>query len=295
MTVAGQFREFLMTRRAKVQPEQVGLPRGARRKVSGLRREEVAALAGVSAEYYIQIERGHLSGVSDEVLRAIAHALLLDEAEASHLFALARADRDPAALPTRELPAPVHALLDAFTGAIAVVQNGRLDVVATGPLGRAFYSEAYEAGEPPNLARYVFLDDRSRGFYLDWDAMADVAAALLRAETGRTPRNGDLADLIDELGTASPEFRARWDKHDVRFHRTGLKRVIHPAVGPMILQYAALDVPGAPGLVLYGYTPAPGEPRTAEALRRLAAPPVPVVDLGIGLFGRGEGTGVTAG
>lgn len=277
MTVNDPVREFLMTRRAKVQPEDVGLPRGARRRVSGLRREEVAALAGVSGEYYVQIERGELAGVSDEVLLAVARALRLDEAETSHLLDLARAKnrRSPRTRRTSRptvVPVAVQALLDAMVGAIAVVQDGRLDLVATNALGRAFYTNAFETTDRrPNLARYVFLDPRSRDFFLDWDRAADDVAAMLHVEAGRSPYARELTDLVGELATRSAEFRTRWAAHDVRLHRTGLKRVRHPEVGEMVLQYAGLEVPEAAGLVVYGYTPARDETRTVEALRLLAS------------------------
>ena len=271
-------RDFLATRRAKITPEQAGLPvYGGNRRVPGLRRGEVAMLAGVSVEYYTRLERGNLSGVSEGVLEALARALQLDEAERAHLFDLARAAstssrpqrRRPAVQPVR---ASVQLMLDAMTTAPAFVRNGRLDILAANQLGRAMYSEMYgsAARQPANFARFLFLDDRSRGFYPDWERAANDTVAILRTEAGRDPYDRGLTDLVGELSTRSEEFRTRWAAHNVRLHYTGRKHFRHPVVGDLHLMYEALDLSADAGLSLLVYTAEPGSP-TGDALRLLAS------------------------
>ncbi len=223
-----EIREFLATRRAKITPEQAGLqPGGGRRRVPGLRREEVAVLAGVSTEWYVRLEKGHISGVSDEVLGAVARALQLDEAERLHLFDLARAAK-PSRPPWRRTPQTVRPsvlrILESMTGTPAFVRNGRLDVLAVNPLGRALYSRVFEdPASPANMARFCFLDPVSRDFYPDWVDVAHTTVALLRTEAGRDPYNRELTDLVGELATRSEQFRSRWAEHDVRLHQTGTR------------------------------------------------------------------------
>ena len=189
MTSPAEIREFLMSRRERLQPEDVGLPRGTRRRVPGLRREEVATLAGVSIDYYVQVERGQVRGVSDEVLAAIARALRLDDTERAHLFDLARGSSTPR--PTRQAPVRVpvalQQLLDAIVHAPAVIQTGSLDIAAANDLGRALYRRVFDTQGQPNLARYVFFDDDAARFFDDWDAIADDVAAMLRVEVARAP------------------------------------------------------------------------------------------------------------
>jgi transcriptional regulator with XRE-family HTH domain len=268
-------REFLATRRAKITPEQVGLPAGGgRRRVPGLRREEVAVLAGVSPEWYGRLEKGHISGVSDAVLDAVAQALRLDEAERDHLYDLARAARPSTAMRRRASPAvrpSVLRILDAMTSAPAFVRNGRLDILAINPLGRALYAPAFEEStRPANLARFNFLDPRSRDFYPEWDEAANTSVALLRTEAGRDPYNRDLTDLVGELATRSEEFRSRWAAHNVRLHRTGVKHFRHPVVGLLDLSFDALELPGVPGLTLTAYTAESGS-AAEDALALLAS------------------------
>lgn len=263
-----------MSRREKIQPEDVGLPRGPRRRVRGLRREEVATLAGVSVDYYIQVERGGVDGVSDDVLAAISHALNLDDAERAHLFALVRAAttrRPPRSPEPTDLRVPValRQLLDAITEAPAVIQSGGLDIVAANSLGRALYSSAYDAqGECPNLARYVYLDDDALRFFHDWDAVADEVAAILRAELAHSPSSA-LEMLVSELSVGSQAFRRRWAAHDVVDHRRGFKVLHHAAVGELRLRYEALEITGMPRARLLGYTADPDYPATREALKLL--------------------------
>ncbi|MHA7222398.1 helix-turn-helix transcriptional regulator [Arthrobacter sp. RHLT1-20] len=270
-------RDFLATRRAKITPEQAGLPvYGGNRRVPGLRRGEVAILAGVSVEYYTRLERGNLSGVSEGVLEALARALQLDEAERAHLFDLARAassSRKPqrrraTAQPVR---ASVQVLLDAITNAPAFVRNGRLDILAANQLGYALYSEMYASPvRPANHARFIFLDKRSFGFYPDWDRAANDTVAILRTEAGRDPYDRGLTDLVGELSTRSEEFRTRWAAHNVRQHYTGIKHLRHPVVGDLHLMYEALDLSADAGLSLLVYTAEPGS-AAEDAVRLLAS------------------------
>ncbi|MFG3349987.1 helix-turn-helix transcriptional regulator [Streptomyces sp. NPDC048018] len=275
-----EVREFLTSRRARITPEQAGLPAGPRRRVPGLRRSEVAALADMSVEYYAKLERGNLAGVSPSVLEALARALQLDDAERAHLLNLARtADGSdvlnrPRRRRTKDQWRPHRSLqwtLDAITAGPAFVRNGRMDILAANPLARAFYADVYAApGNQANLARFNFLDPASRRFYPDWDLFADVAVAILRTEAGRNPHDKDLHDLVGELSTRSEEFRTRWGAHNVRHHGTGTKRFHHPAVGELTLAFEGLDMAAEPGLTLTIYTAEPGSP-SEEGLRLLAS------------------------
>jgi len=267
-------REFLRSRRAKITPEQAGLPNNGRRRVPGLRREEVAMLAGVSVDYYNRLERGAVSGASDSVLSAISRALELDDAESAHLVALSRVTVP--LQPTRRSAQPrvrasIQHLLDSMTGSPAIVQNGRLDVLAANALGRALYSGMFEAtGHPANHARFIFLDPTSPAFYGSWDRAVSDTVAMLRAEAGRSPFDPELSGLIGELATRSDTFRVQWAAHNVRQHQTGTKNFNHPVVGPLTLAYDALEVAGSPGLTMMAYTAEPGS-ASAEALSLLAS------------------------
>jgi transcriptional regulator with XRE-family HTH domain len=271
-------REFLTTRRAKVRPGQVGLAPGPKRRVPGLRRTEVALLAGVSVEYYSRLERGDLSGASDAVLHAIAGALRLDEAEREHLFDLARATTTgPKRRPRRPGRNPLvrpglQLTLDAITGGPALVRNGRMDIIAANLLARALHTDLHASSEhPPNLARHAFLNRQSaEQFYPDWDLAADQIVAILRAEAGRDPYDKDLQDLIGELSTRSEEFRARWGAHDVRRHASGVKHFRHSVVGDLHFLFEATELIADPGWSLLIYTAEPGSP-TADNLRLLAS------------------------
>ncbi|WP_314139172.1 helix-turn-helix transcriptional regulator [uncultured Plantibacter sp.] len=271
-------REFLMTRRARLTPELAGLTAGPNRRVTGLRRSEVAALAGVSVEYYAKLERGAIAGASSTVLDAIARALQLDEAERTHLFDLARAAdgvplsgrprrrvaKNPATRPS------LHWMLDAITDGIAFVRNTHQDLLATNELGRAFYSPVIgDGGRTPNLARFQFLDPASRDFYPDWDVFAEMCVSVMRAEAGRDPHDKGLHDLVGELSTRSDAFRTLWGAHNVRTHGTGTKRFNHPIVGEMTFAYEELAITADPGHVVLVYTAEPGSP-SAERLQLLA-------------------------
>ncbi|MFI2641852.1 helix-turn-helix transcriptional regulator [Streptomyces sp. NPDC018610] len=275
-----EVREFLTSRRAKITPELAGLPAGPRRRVPGLRRSEVAALADMSVEYYAKLERGSLAGVSPAVLEAVARALQLDDAERAHLLHLAQAAAGSDALsrPRRRSTvrqwSPHRSLqwtLDAITAGPAVVSNGRMDVLAVNPLARVFYADLFaNADNQRNLARFNFLDPASRRFYPDWELFGDMAVAILRREAGRDPHDKELHDLVGELSTRSREFRTRWGAHDVRRHGTGTKRFRHPAVGDLTLAYEALDLAAEPGLGMTVYTAEPGS-SSEEGLRLLAS------------------------
>jgi transcriptional regulator with XRE-family HTH domain len=273
-----EIREFLTSRRAKITPEQAGLTSHGQRRVPGLRREEVAVLAGVSVPYYTRIERGDMNGVSDSVLEALARALQLDEAERAHLFNLARALRPPS--PPRRRRAPrqrvrpsIQHVLDGLTGAAAFVHNARLDNLAANRLGHALYSDMFSraAGPGPvNSARYVFLDPGAGEFYADWDRAASDVVAVLRSAAGRDPYDRDLSDLVGELSTQSTEFRTRWAAHHVRFHDTGTKDFHHRVVGDLTLTYNRMELAADPGQMLTIWTAEPGS-KSAEALSLLGS------------------------
>ncbi|MBT0774241.1 helix-turn-helix domain-containing protein [Kineosporia sp. J2-2] len=271
-----QVREFLSTRRARISPEQAGLPAyGGNRRVKGLRREEVAMMAGVSVDYYIRMERGNLSGASDSVLESLADALQLDEAERVHLFSLARTSASPSR--ARRAPAPVtvrpviQQVLDAMPDTPAWVRNGRHDIIAMNPMARALYSLILEdPRRPANTTRFVYLDRRAPEFFVDYERIAQDAAAMLRLEAGRNPTDKALIELVGELSTQSELFRHRWASHDVKFHRTGVKRLRHPVVGQLDLDFESMDLSSEPGLRLNIYTAAAGTP-TADGLKLLAS------------------------
>ena len=270
--------KFLTSRRARITPEQAGLTSYGPRRVPGLRREEVAVLAGVSVPYYTRIERGDTNGVSDSVLEALSGALQLDEAERAHLFDLARALRP--ASPRRRRRAPkqrvrpsIQHVLDGLTGAAAFVHNARLDNLVANQLGYALYDDMFSKATgsgPVNSARYVFLDPGAHDFYADWERAASDVVAVLRSAAGRDPHDRDLSDLVGELSTQSAEFRTRWAAHNVRFHDTGTKDLHHSVVGDITLTYNRMDLAADPGQMLTIWTAEPGT-KSAEALSLLGS------------------------
>jgi hypothetical protein len=268
-------RDFLESRRARLSPEAAGLPDfGGARRVPGLRRTEVAQLAGVSVEYYTRMERGNLAGVSESVLEALGRALSLDDAERAHLFDLARTASTGPTRPRRrtanQIRPGLQRILDAMTGAPAFVHNGRLDVLASNQLGRALYSPIYETpARPVNLARFLFLDSRSGEFWPEWEKASYDTVAILRQEAGRDPYDRSLSDLIGELSTRSDYFGTLWAAHNVRFHRTGVKKFHHPVVGAIELTFEAMDLSADPGLTIMAYSAEP-HTRSHEALQLLA-------------------------
>ena len=264
MDQRAEITEFLASRRARISPQSVGLPvAGRKRRVPGLRREEVAALAGLSVDYYIRLERGALTNASDSVLQAIARALQLDAAEQAHLLDLARAGRPSAASrPRRSPPAAItpqlQTVLDALVGVPALVRSPTLDLIATNSLARALYSVLYADARqaPPNVARFTFLDPRARQFWPDWDHVADDLVAHLRAVA--SPLDRALPALVGELSTRSDDFRELWARHDVRAHARGVKRFRHPVVGELTLHYDHLQLAADPALTMITYTAEPG-------------------------------------
>ena len=276
MNRSSEIREFLVSRRARITPQQAGLlAYGANRRVKGLRREEVAMLAGVSVDYYTRLERGNLAGASESVLDALAGALHLDEAERAHLFDLARAANASASTRRRtgsnRVRPGVQRVLDAMAGAPAWVRNGRADMLATNALGRALYAPVFDDPvRPANTARFTFLLPQAREFYRDWDRTARDMVAVLRAAAGRDPYDKALSDLVGELSTRSEAFRTMWASHDVLFHRTGRKDLHHPVAGDLDLTYEAFELPSEPGLTMLVYTAEPDTP-TAGTLSFLAS------------------------
>lgn len=276
MDARSEIKEFLTSRRGRITPEQAGLNAYGPRRVPGLRREEVAVLAGVSVPYYTRLERGDMHGVSDSVLEALSRALQLDDAERAHLFDLARAVQPTMASRRRRsvkhvIRPSVQHILDAITGAAAFVRNDRLDILVANALGYALYSEMFAGqGRPANTARFIFLDPRSHDFYPDWNKAANDTVAVLRASAGRDPYDRCLSDLVGELSTQGSEFRTRWAQHNVRQHITGVKHFHHPVVGDLSLTYDRLDLVADPGLTIFTYTAEPGS-RHEETLQLLGS------------------------
>jgi transcriptional regulator with XRE-family HTH domain len=272
-----EVREFLTSRRAKISPARARLPVAGRRRVPGLRRSEVAALAGMSVEYYAKLERGSLAGVSAGVLDALARALELDDAERAHLLRLAHeADGSSAVLRPHRRPRQwivrpsLQWSLDAIT-APAILGNNRMDLLAANHLGRAMYSDLYaDPTSPPNFARHTFLDSAAHRFYPDWALAADMCVANLRTAAGKDPHDRGLQDLVGELSTRSDDFRRRWGAHNVRTHGAGVKHFHHHVVGDLTLAYESLDLRAEPDLTLTLYTAEPDSP-TAHALALLAS------------------------
>jgi transcriptional regulator with XRE-family HTH domain len=277
MDNGNEMRDFLVSRRARITPEQAGLPAyGGNRRVAGLRREEVALLAGVSIDYYTRLERGRAHGASDSVLEGIARALHLDEAERAHLFDLARAaapaaPRAPRRPASQQVRPSVRRILDSMTTTPAYVRNARLDILAANQLGAALFAPILTSpARPANNARFLFLDPAAREFYSGWERQAQDVVAMLRTEAGHSPHDKALSNLIGELSTRSENFRTWWAAHNVRFHRTGVKRFCHPVVGDLTLTFEALDLAADSGLRISAYTAEPGTP-SDDALKVLAS------------------------
>jgi transcriptional regulator with XRE-family HTH domain len=277
-SIRQEMRDFLTSRRARITPEQAGLRTfgNSARRVPGLRREEVASLAGVSVDYYNRLERGNAAGVSDTVLDALARALMLDDAERAHLFDLARGGQASAPRKRRRsqrqgIRPAVQQMLDAMSGVAAFVRNARLDIVGANQLFRALYSDHFDdPTQPQNMARFLFLDPRATSFFVEWDQVANDVVALLRTEAGRDPHDRDLTDLVGELSMRSEPFRKLWATHNIRAHDPGAKRFYHPLVGELTLTFETLELVGDPGLTLTVYTPEPGT-KSAEALNLLGS------------------------
>ncbi|MGW1916808.1 helix-turn-helix domain-containing protein [Streptomyces sp. NPDC002076] len=267
-----ELREFLRSRRAKITPQEAGLePQAGARRVQGLRREEVARLAGVSVDYYVRLERGRPLNVSASVLDAVARALRLNDLERTHLFRLAKpALTRPRPLPRQRVRPGLRLLVESLTDVPALVYGRRLDVLASNQLARALYTD-FEAlpVRSRNMARLAFLDDGFRSLYADWEEAARGIVASLRLYAGRHPHDPALAELVGELAVRDTDFRRWWASNDV-FQRThGTKHYHHPVVGDLILGYEAFTPADDPEQTLGVSTAEPGSP-SAERLSLLA-------------------------
>jgi transcriptional regulator with XRE-family HTH domain len=264
--------QFLKSRRARLQPDDVGLQTYGTRRVPGLRRAELAQLAGVSVDYYIRLEQGRAGQPSEGVLEAIARALNLDDAERAHVYDLARPTRRRRREPRLDRVRPgVQRLLDVLHGVPAVVLGRRMDVLAWNPLAAALVVEW--GALPPehrNAARHFFLDEGARRLYMDWDDAARETVANLRLAAGRHPDDADLASLVGELSMKSAEFRRLWAHHDVREKTHGTKRLKHPIVGELTVSYESMALPADPDQLLITYTAEPGS-ESETALRLLTS------------------------
>ncbi|MEU4496862.1 helix-turn-helix transcriptional regulator [Streptomyces sp. NPDC023998] len=273
MDQRAELSEFLRSRRARLQPGDVGLPQlGRHRRVPGLRREELAQLAGVSVAYYTRLEQGNGRNVSTEVLDSIARALRLTEAERDHLTHLAKPKQKKhrrMGRPQQVRPAIQH-LIDAMDGVPAYVLGRRLDILAWNRMARALLGDI--AALPPqerNMAKLVFLDPNARDLYVDWDAKATEVVSVLRMYAGCSADDPQLPGLIGELSVRSEEFRRLWAAHTVTEKGHGAKRLHHPLVGEMTLSYETLTLPDEHDVSLVTYHAEPGS-RSAESLRLLA-------------------------
>lgn len=270
-------REFLTSRRNRLTPSNAGLPNfGGRRRVAGLRREEVALLAGISTEYYIRLERGNAPGVSDSVLNSICRALQLNETERIHLFNLARGAGSHLKPSSARLPRPtaikpaLQHMIDGLSANPIFVQNGRLDSIAANSLGKALFMFLFEDDETPmNAARFVFLDPRAKTFYPNWKEVAEQLVPVLHSEAGRSPYDRALTDLVGELTTRSALFSELWASRDVREHGAGTKRINHPIVGELELHFEAMNLVSEPELQLLVFSARQGS-TSAENLQLLS-------------------------
>ena len=284
-----EFRHFLTSRRSRLSPDQAGLPvYGGNRRVPGLRREEVALLAGMSVDYYVRLERGNARGVSESVLESLARALQLDEAERAHLFDLAHAVNASSVATARatakatkraakpQVKPSIQRIIDAMETTPAYVRNRRLDILAINRLGRALLSPALNSPVPAgpgrlaNTALFLYLDPAAQEFYRNWTSVADDIVAALHTEVGADPHDKLLQDLIGELCTRSDVFRTRWAAHNVRYHHSGHKLLRHPVVGDLDLDFDTMELPAEPGLSITVYSAEPGTP-AHDSLNLLAA------------------------
>lgn len=264
--------EFLRSRRARLHPEDTGLPLfGTRRRVPGLRREELAQLAGVSVDYYVRLEQGRLDNVSESVVDAVARALRLDDTERRHLHNIAR----PAKLQVRarqRVRPSLQWMLDSMTDAPAYVLGHRTDVIAWNSMACAMLDVDLNALTPEqrNMARLVFLDDTSRNVWSPWEEKALNTVGGLRMHVGLYPDDPKLTELVGELSAASADFRRLWAAQHVWTEPHGTLRLDHPAAGEFTLAFEALSLPGEPEQCLVTYTAEPGSD-AAGALRLLAS------------------------
>jgi transcriptional regulator with XRE-family HTH domain len=268
-----ELREFLRSRRARVAPTAAGLPlRPGARRVPGLRREEVAQLAGVSVDYYVRLERGRTANVSESVLDAVARALQLNDLERTHLFTLAKPSRArPRALPPQQVRPGLRLVVDSITDVPALVLGRRLDVLAANPMAKALFTD-FDALPPHfrNMVRLIFLHDRVRSVCTDWHATAQGMVANLRLYAGRYPHDPALAELVGELSVQDPDFRRWWADHDVDQHAYGVGQCHHGLVGDLILGFESFTPTDDPEQTLWVSTVQPGS-ATEERLKVLAS------------------------
>ncbi|MEV7071141.1 helix-turn-helix transcriptional regulator [Streptomyces sp. NPDC093990] len=275
----GDLGDFLRSRRARIRPEEVGLPSHGRRRVPGLRREEVAQLAGVSVDYYIRLEQGRgpggpsrtkSGGVSDAVLDAVARVLRLDETERAYLHAVARPRRQ-ARRPDRPRVRPaVQLMIDAMDRSPAFVLDRRMTVLAWNPVADAVFGYSGATDEARSIPRYVFLDPAARDFYPEWPAVAAQSVAHLRILAAHHQDDRELTSLVGELSLKSEDFRRLWADHQVKECAYGVKRLQHPVAGLLVFPYETLTIPGDGDQSLLVYTPEPGS-ETEERLALLGS------------------------
>lgn len=267
----GDLGDFLRSRRGRIQPQEVGLPSYGRRRVPGLRREEVAQLAGVSVDYYVRLEQGRGQSVSDAVLDAIARVLRLDETEHAYLRTVARPrDRGTRRPDTARVRPGVQALLDSMDRTPAFVIGPRMDVLAWNALADAVSDYGRTTPADRNIPRHVFLDPGSRTRYPEWAAIAAQAVAHLRLNAGHRPDDRELCALVGELSVQSEDFRRLWTDHQVQACMSGTKRIRHPLAGLLTLPYETMTIQTEPDQTMVVYTPEPGS-ETAERLQLLAS------------------------
>ncbi|MGW6913852.1 helix-turn-helix transcriptional regulator [Kitasatospora sp. NPDC054939] len=259
--------DFLRAHRARLQPGDVGLASYGTRRVAGLRREEVAVLAGMNGDYYARLEQGRERGPSPQVLDAIGTALRLEPEARAHLHRLAGAElpTGPATQPAEHVGDELRQLLDDFATAPAFVLNPALDVLAANPMAEALFSPFATVD---NLARMTFLDPVARRFHTPWERAAEAVVGELRRATGTAPHYPRLQAVLRRLTEESGEFAALWSSHTVHGKSHGTKGLVHPDVGPLSLTFRTFDVRGEPGQHLVVYQAPPGSP-TAEALTLL--------------------------
>ncbi|MFT4264390.1 MAG: helix-turn-helix transcriptional regulator [Nocardioides sp.] len=285
MDPKAEITSFLSSRRAKLSPDEAGVAFYAgRRRVAGLRREEVAQLAGVSTDYYARLERGKVAGASRDVLEAVARALQLNDDERDHLFDLVKItqtrSRQRRTTNTTVRPG-LQLVLDSIQ-APAYLQNARLDRLAANPIGRALYSHPMDGSQDRfNYALWLFLDPRAHEFHRDYDAAKNNVVALLHTATAKQPHDQGLIDVIGRLSTQSEEFRGYWARHDVFRYRRGAKLLTHSVMGDLEFGYETFELASDPGLVMLVYTVEPNSP-TAEAMQILSSwtAPTSTNDLG---------------
>ncbi|MFC6883554.1 MULTISPECIES: helix-turn-helix domain-containing protein [Actinomadura] len=241
--------DFLRARRERLRPRDVGLAEYGRRRVKGLRREEVAMLAGMSTDYYVRLEQGREANPSPQVVAAVADALRLDAEPAEHLRRLVQAP-EARRTPDAGVSPQLLRLMDGWTACPAFVLGPALDVLACNAPAAALY-EGFEPAD--NLARMVFADPAGREFYRDWERAAHSCVAELRAAYGHDPRSERIGEVVADLSARSPEFAALWARHDVKAKTQDGKRLRHPVVGDLSILFSAFTVNGAPGQELVVY------------------------------------------